>query len=304
MSPAYEEYLKSPEWKTKRKAVKERCKNICERCHRYLVDDVHHLTYVRKFNERLEDLQGLCAGCHEFMHGKSGIDPLQDSIEVKVTYRLIQYLDCNARKFRKVRISKLPDASNRVGWTTDPNGEYCTIGNARLEPGIYRVPMAIFLDEKGKPVLDTSRWNRFKECSRLGRQWYSGRRRPRGRHIPDQYAKEEAARAKKRQQLEQKMLKECPEKFTSFQGDQARTLQEVRRIYKKWPRIVHYGREYRILNVHAKKWRGMVLDLECDTNTGWIRIKIYDADACLAEGKILLHQERGIWIVKDESTIC
>src|SRR4051812_46653240 len=56
----YANYLDSPEWKAKREAVKRRCNNICERCRKYLVDEVHHLTYERLFNELLEDLQGLC----------------------------------------------------------------------------------------------------------------------------------------------------------------------------------------------------------------------------------------------------
>jgi hypothetical protein len=39
------------------------------------MDHVHHLTYERKYQERLEDLQALCKQCHEFTHGKSDFDP-------------------------------------------------------------------------------------------------------------------------------------------------------------------------------------------------------------------------------------
>jgi len=38
-------------------------------------ESTHHLTYERKYSERVEDLQGICNGCHEFIHGKSDFDP-------------------------------------------------------------------------------------------------------------------------------------------------------------------------------------------------------------------------------------
>jgi hypothetical protein len=50
---------------------------------------VHHLTYERKYHERLEDLQGLCEGCHEFTHGKRNRDPLLD-VPVKILDRVIE----------------------------------------------------------------------------------------------------------------------------------------------------------------------------------------------------------------------
>src|SRR5262249_54111979 len=97
MNERYLRYLDSREWKAKRVAVKERCNNVCERCHRYLVDEVHHLTYERVYKERLEDLQGLCAPCHAFLHGSSEIDPLQKSIHVKVSWKYIEYWDAKAQ---------------------------------------------------------------------------------------------------------------------------------------------------------------------------------------------------------------
>lgn len=70
----YGQYLCSREWAEKRQAVINRCRGVCERCRVNPVANVHHLTYVRKYNERLEDLQGLCRGCHEFIHAKSTVD--------------------------------------------------------------------------------------------------------------------------------------------------------------------------------------------------------------------------------------
>src|SRR5438876_9617110 len=104
MSDRYVPYLKSPEWKAKRQSVNKRCKGICERCSKYPVDDIHHLTYDRAYCERLEDLQGLCKPCHQFLHGKSGIDPLAPSIHIKVTWKLMQFWDDKARRFRRIKL--------------------------------------------------------------------------------------------------------------------------------------------------------------------------------------------------------
>lgn len=72
-------YLCSREWCELREAVRARSGGICERCKRNPMDAAHHLTYVRKYAERLEDLQAICNGCHEFTHGKSDDDPAATS---------------------------------------------------------------------------------------------------------------------------------------------------------------------------------------------------------------------------------
>lgn len=73
----YKEYLKSPEWQAKRKAVFERAlKNAksnnrfgtCEKCGYQPYKpclQVHHLTYEHVYDERLEELQLLCPRCHK-----------------------------------------------------------------------------------------------------------------------------------------------------------------------------------------------------------------------------------------------
>lgn len=75
----YQQYLCSREWGVLKEAVRKRCDGICERCYYHEMYAVHHLTYVRKYRERPEDLQGLCEGCHEFIHGKRDRDPILDS---------------------------------------------------------------------------------------------------------------------------------------------------------------------------------------------------------------------------------
>lgn len=76
----YKAYLCSREWAVLRNAVRERCGGKCERCGRNPMDCVHHLTYARKYEERLEDLAGWCNACHEFTHGKTDVDPAEQDV--------------------------------------------------------------------------------------------------------------------------------------------------------------------------------------------------------------------------------
>jgi len=71
----YQRYLASVEWQVKREKCKLRAGYKCERCGSPDGLEIHHVTYERLYNERDEDLQCLCKGCHQFMHG-IGTDPL------------------------------------------------------------------------------------------------------------------------------------------------------------------------------------------------------------------------------------
>lgn len=71
----YQAYLCSREWAEKRQAVKERSGDRCERCRILPMEACHHLTYARKYSEKLEDLQAICNACHEYTHGKADFDP-------------------------------------------------------------------------------------------------------------------------------------------------------------------------------------------------------------------------------------
>jgi hypothetical protein len=71
----YKAYLCSREWALLRNAVRARCGGKCERCGVNDMECVHHLTYARKYDERIEDLAGWCNACHDFTHGKSDADP-------------------------------------------------------------------------------------------------------------------------------------------------------------------------------------------------------------------------------------
>lgn len=65
----YRDYItKSPQWKRKRKWAMRKLGRKCNRCGSAHNINVHHLSYKRLFNERLEDLEILCRGCHENEH--------------------------------------------------------------------------------------------------------------------------------------------------------------------------------------------------------------------------------------------
>jgi hypothetical protein len=71
----YAAYLCSREWSVIKNKVHDRAGKTCERCRSNEIDAVHHLTYARKYCERLDDLIGMCNGCHAYVHAKSDIDP-------------------------------------------------------------------------------------------------------------------------------------------------------------------------------------------------------------------------------------
>lgn len=71
----YQAYLCSREWSVLTRKVRDRSGGRCERCKVNKHESTHHLTYERKYKERLEDLLGICNDCHSFIHGKSDYDP-------------------------------------------------------------------------------------------------------------------------------------------------------------------------------------------------------------------------------------
>jgi hypothetical protein len=72
----YRRYLQSAAWRAKCFLVRQRSGGWCERCRargrRSRASDVHHLTYVRLFDEHLTDLEHLCRDCHRRAHGRGG----------------------------------------------------------------------------------------------------------------------------------------------------------------------------------------------------------------------------------------
>jgi hypothetical protein len=286
MNEPYLEYLKnSSEWRAKREAVRERCDNICERCHLYRLDQVHHITYERIFNEGLEDLQGLCAPCHKFLHEISGVDPLRPSIPAWVSYKSIAYYIGNG-KFRRIRIAKLPQENFR---------------NQSEALGEFKVPLDIFFDDEGNPVFKPLEWEKYKTGSFINGRWYSDRSE-RGRTTLPQVDRRKAAAASCQgvEESEKRERIDHPEHFTSYHGNMPDTAKEVIRLFKNYPKIVRYGQESAIRNVRVTKTLGIVLSIIWTipgVGCGWGTLQ--NADKFLAEGRIVLDHNRGIWVMID-----
>jgi 5-methylcytosine-specific restriction endonuclease McrA len=65
-------YLKSREWRARRRSALERAGGRCGECGSERNLHVHHLTYKRHGNELQRDLRVLCARCHGRRHRQGG----------------------------------------------------------------------------------------------------------------------------------------------------------------------------------------------------------------------------------------
>lgn len=296
----YCEYLNSPEWKSRRQAVRERCKGICERCSKYRVDEVHHLTYAHVFKEPLEDLQGLCRPCHSFTHGNSGIDPALKSIRVKVAFKIIEYWDSEKQGFRRVSLHTLPQ-ENFEWHRTFIGDKLIEVCLTNKMTGLYMVPMNVFLDSEGSPKFAPGEWQKYKTGFPLGRRWYTYE--PRGRRIqPDpESVQAEMTQIEYRKRDEERRQQESPGKYTSYQGIALKTVKEVMATFKRSLRIVAYGLEGEIRSMRTTKKTGVVLDLQFDKGDGTlIRPRICNAERKLNHGDILFDNERQTWVMKNQ----
>jgi hypothetical protein len=66
----YRAYIRSEAWRRKRTEVIRRARGMCERCGRWPIVNVHHLSYARLGDEPLTDLIGACSRCHRELHGR------------------------------------------------------------------------------------------------------------------------------------------------------------------------------------------------------------------------------------------
>lgn len=107
----YAAYLCSPEWGQKRREVADRSRGVCERCLKRRAESVHHLTYSRKYDELPADLQHVCESCHDFIHGRSNVDPMEATEERSEHITLAQL-------YRNIRTERKRHGLNPDG--TDP----------------------------------------------------------------------------------------------------------------------------------------------------------------------------------------
>ena len=64
-------YLRSSNWKLKKRRILQRAGHRCERCRAEEKLDVHHKTYERLRYELPEDLEALCRECHREAHANN-----------------------------------------------------------------------------------------------------------------------------------------------------------------------------------------------------------------------------------------
>lgn len=71
--PEYQRYLASTQWKAKRKRILAERGTKCEVCGWGEKLSLHHLTYVRLYDELDSDLLITCESCHAAFHGRWGV---------------------------------------------------------------------------------------------------------------------------------------------------------------------------------------------------------------------------------------
>ena len=67
----YHAYLRTPHWELARNAVLARDGNKCADCGKSRDEEpleVHHITYIRRGRENMEDMMTLCRECHHERH--------------------------------------------------------------------------------------------------------------------------------------------------------------------------------------------------------------------------------------------
>lgn len=83
----YQEYLNSTLWQVIRRDALWGAGNKCSLCRFKEELEVHHLTYKNLGNERREDLQVLCARCHNDIHyskNKNFVPKLSQLMAIKI----------------------------------------------------------------------------------------------------------------------------------------------------------------------------------------------------------------------------
>lgn len=115
-SPAYQAYIKSPEWEEIRQRRLERDQRRCVDCGSDGSDsrlEVHHLTYERFGHERLDDLQTLCHFCHCIEHNiapSAGLTPIAGPSKAELDERAdLLRTQHNTLKWAQCSLKPWPD---------------------------------------------------------------------------------------------------------------------------------------------------------------------------------------------------
>lgn len=107
----YDIYIKSPEWREKRRDVFKKQWKSCRRCWWKTRLDVHHGSYEKIWSEPMKHLFVLCRSCHKQFHEEHGTkrNMMKNTIsfikqritEWKIIHKIITPRAKNKRKLRK-----------------------------------------------------------------------------------------------------------------------------------------------------------------------------------------------------------
>ena len=78
---AYPWYLTTAIWRAKREHVLKHANYLCEVCRERPATEVHHVTYIRVFNELPTDLMAICRKCHAEIHDRRAANDNQLSFK-------------------------------------------------------------------------------------------------------------------------------------------------------------------------------------------------------------------------------
>lgn len=100
----YKEYLQSDKWRTFKNKLKRLRGNRCEVCQApNKILDGHHLTYIRLYNERLDDVQLLCRECHEKVHNRSFKTGKPISNKIKTVIKVLFLKNKKVKIFKSIK---------------------------------------------------------------------------------------------------------------------------------------------------------------------------------------------------------
>ena len=259
----YQRYLSSAVWKKLRQAVIDRCNDCCERCGKRLVDEIHHVTYKRIYKEDLDDLLGLCEGCHAYIHEKTKIDPIVDSVGIKVTLKMIEYFDKSTLRFRRFRHA-------RHDMMPDPY------------VGHYIVPKDIFFDEKGRPNTDPENWTDYRS---------RGSMRYAKRHFS--LTESEKKEIEERCEYERRRYQQHPDHYKWYKSINLKT---IRKILKQSQILVSGGQEYEIKGIRKTKTKGISISYYGYFGRTFRSDRYNNVVDLLLDGKLLFDEERKLWV--------
>jgi hypothetical protein len=132
MKVTYLRYLRSDEWREKRRLVLERDGYRCQLWLQHVATEVHHKSYAHLGHESLEDLISLCRACHK---------------AITAVFRQERH---RARAFRLKNVSRVTPALVRL----DEASEIRTTNSVRTTPINERTSYGI-------PVIEVSNYRRI-----------------------------------------------------------------------------------------------------------------------------------------------